>query len=159
MRILLLMCCLFLFNLSYSQIPIGKDVKKGKAELIAFMKTEGFTFFKESLEQAKKYNYETKKHDIPADKYYQILFKEEISISLYFNEYENIDAIYVRLNNNKNKENFLNAIDFKNTWEYKYSNEDITGTDLIYKKGENFAKIPLGGIIQVNFFTPEKWSL
>ena len=63
----------------FAQIPIRKDINQGKAALLETMKKNGFTLFKETKEE---------KHSR-----YVILFKEEVEVIIYFNQFENIFLI------------------------------------------------------------------
>ena len=149
----IVLCFLGVFTsqMSFAQIPIGKDLEKGKTEFIDFMKNNGFTFFKESKEHDFKYNKETGKHDIPTDEHFKILFKEEVKVTIYFNEYENIDEIYILPENQKNKDKILNVLKFED-WEFLYIRKDVFGVDKVYKVEDFYAMIPNNQIIQINFY-------
>lgn len=151
MKLILLLFGILSFQLSFAQIPVGKDLDKGKTELIDFMKKNGFTFFKESKEHNFKYNKETGKHDIPTQEHYKILFKEEVKITIYFNEYENINEVYIFPENKKNKDQILKILKF-DTWKFLYDRKDMLGIDKVYKVGDFYAMIPNTQIIQINFY-------
>lgn len=152
MKITLMILGLIFSNILFSQIPIGKDIEKGKTELITFMKSNGFTFLKETKAEAMKYNKETEKGDIHTGNfYYQILFKEEVEVKIYFNKYENINEVYIFPEKEQNKNKILQILKFKN-WEFLYDRKDIFGIDTIYKVGDFYAMIPNTQIIQINFY-------
>jgi hypothetical protein len=152
MRILLFLIGIFLTEAVFAQIPIGKDIEKGKSEFIAFMKTNEFTFYKETKEEVMKYNKETEKGDKPTGKfYYTILFKEEVEVKMYFNQYGNINEIYIFPEKEQNKKKILNILKLED-WEFLYDRKDMFGIDKIYKVGDFYAMIPSTQISQINFY-------
>lgn len=153
MKLILLIFGMLTIQLSIAQVPIGRDLEKGKTEFIDFMKNNGFTFFKESKEHNFKYNKETGKHDIPTEEHYKILFKEEVEVTIYFNQYENIDEIYIFPENKENKDKILKILKF-DTWEFLYDRKYkyLPGSGKIYKVADFFAYIPGTSTLQINFF-------
>lgn len=153
MRLILILTALFISHISFAQVPMGKDLEKGKTEFINFMKNNGFTFLKQQKVEAMKYNKETGKADIHTGNfYYKILFKEEVKILIYFNEYENINEINILPEKEMNKDKILKVLNFEN-WEFLYDKKGMVGIDKIYKVENYYAMIPLNTqIIQINFF-------
>ena len=133
----------------YCQIPIGKDVTKGKTEFKTFLTKNGFTFFKESKEQTYRYNKETGKHDIPSTEFYKILFKEEIEVNIFINQYENIEYLYILPENDNNRKKLLEIFSFKN-WELISESKDALGIDYYYKMDEFYALLTSNGHINFN---------
>jgi hypothetical protein len=88
---------------TYAQLPLGNDLVKGKVKLLNIMKDNGFNFIKEA-------NNET---------FYSLFFKEEVSILIQFNVYENIELLNFSTGNRKILEKIKKIIDF-NIWKYSY---------------------------------------
>ncbi len=141
-----------LTQIGFSQVPIGKDLEKGKNELIKLMKNKGFTFFKESKNEIFKYNKETKRGDLKTGKfYYSVLFKEEVEIKIYFNKFENINEVFIFPNRIENKRKILRMLEF-GKWEFLYERKSYTGIDKVYKNENYYCLIPNGQIMQINFY-------
>lgn len=81
---------------NFGQIPIAEDINIGKAKLLMTFKKNGFTFIKESKLRPYKTNPVTGKRDIPDDEFFEILFKEEITLDVFYNRFGNITNILIR---------------------------------------------------------------
>lgn len=151
MKLKLILMCLIFTEVSFSQIPIGKDILKGKTEFITYMQRNGFTLLSQKKEHTYSYNEKTGKHDIPAENMYLILFKEEVEVDLFYNKYSNINRVIINPENTQVLQNVLRALKFEN-WEYLYEKEDFFGITKYYKVKSYYAYIPDNkDILQIHF--------
>lgn len=124
MKTYLTIVLIYFFTLNINaQIPIGKDIKIGKTEIINLLKKNGYTYLKETKDQVKRYNELTGKYDIFVNNFYKVYFKEEISLNIFYNEYENITDVYVILGDMYDGKSHLNRekilkIFKSNEWEF-----------------------------------------
>jgi hypothetical protein len=100
----------------FCQLPIGKDMKEGKAQFKQFMKDKGYHFLSEG--QSYTMNLATKKMDVPAS--FDILFKEEIMASIENNMYDNIVRIDINTEDKSTFDTLIIKLGFEN-WKYLYS--------------------------------------
>lgn len=141
-----------LYHCFFSQIPIGKNIKVGKTELLNFMKEQGFTIIKDSKQEMKAYNNVTKQYDLSVGKiYYSLLFQEEVDIQIFYNKYLNISEIWVMTENEKNTNKLIEAWEF-NDWEFVKRKKDILGESKYYKKNNVYVVIFTGKEPQINIF-------
>ncbi len=128
---------LFLFLIVYSQISaqyvIGEDLTTGAVKIKQFMSKNKFTLFKEGKLILKDYNDETGKYDISVDRGSELKFKEEITIDLFKNEYDNIKSIGIYINSFQNWINLLPLLDFGNWIKISKDNNSTTYTYKKYK--------------------------
>ena len=111
----------------FAQIPIRKDINQGKAALLETMKKNGFTLFKETKEE---------KHSR-----YVILFKEEVEVIIYFNQFENITDVIIFPGSQEKKDKILRIFNF-DKWVYLYDKKDLLGNGQVYKVESFYARIP-----------------
>jgi hypothetical protein len=105
---------LFSFYCFSQEIPIGNDVKEGGKAMKSLMISNGFTFFKEKYVPIKS----------TGEKYYEQSYKEEITLTIWYNEYDNIECIWF---NSLDKTNYARVKKKYNSddWKYIYSGKTI----------------------------------
>ncbi|MCG8183086.1 hypothetical protein [Tenacibaculum piscium] len=116
---------IFLNQTTFSQLPLGKDLKKGKLEILRIMKANNFHYMKQST--GKNYSI--------------LLFKEEITISINSNMFENIESLNFSTGNKKIINKVEEIIEFDN-WEFAYYETSRFNNELltVYKINNYFAR-------------------
>jgi len=110
-KLFLTLLLILLSNVIIAQLPIKKELQKGITSVKKIMKNEGFHFVKETIDK----------------NYILLLYREEFSISIFSNEFENIESINISTGNEIILKKIETIIDF-NKWKYLYSEKDrITG--------------------------------
>lgn len=120
------------------QLPIGRNKNIGKSEVVSLFKANGFHYLKESVENLYSYNRETKKWDTPDGEYISILFKEEITVNIFYNKYQNITSIAIDFENIRNKNKILSFLKFSK-WKLIRVNEKYN--EYFYNCNNNFCMI------------------
>jgi hypothetical protein len=125
MKNFLIVVFLIYNQLSFAQLPIGKDLKKGKSELQKIMEANNFHY----LRQTNGKNYSV------------LFFKEEVTISIHSNTFENIESLNFSTGNNIILDKIKKIIEFSN-WEFAYneSNRFTSETSPVYKIKNYFAR-------------------
>ncbi len=141
-KYLVLFGLIFCFNL-FAQIPIGEDLNKGKTEIKNFLTSNGFNLIKESEQVSYLKNQSTGEFDIPKN-YWEQTYKEEMSIWITPNKYENIEEVYFFPENDKNRSKLLEILKF-NEWEFLYDQKDFNGIDKVYKYNNYYALLLSNG--------------
>ena len=116
-KLLLLVFFFLIFKSKlFAQFPIQKDIKVGVEEIKIFMRKNKFTFFKQEIYKAKKFNPISRKHDIEVVLGIVLLFKEEVSVYITKNGYDNITGINYSCEHRelfKKLKNVMNFIDWQ----------------------------------------------
>lgn len=165
-KLLLLPLILVQFSsILYSQVPIGMNINDGKSKLKAALNTHGYTFLKEVKTEFKKSNNdEYDFNDTPTDYSVTLLYKEELSALIFYNNFDNIESVWFSLSQNKSKslnnQQKLELFLKMGFWELigKGENEFISSKHIIYKYKNMKIIHPIyqiGDIFQYNFFTIE----
>lgn len=97
---------------SFCQLPMKQDSIIGTMKMRKLMADNGFTLYK-----ANEY---PKRNRI--EKTLNLLYKEEVTVDIYFNDYNNIESIAIRTGNDKVIGKLKEIVGF-NKWEYQ-SNEE-----------------------------------
>lgn len=114
------------------------------------MQKNGFHFLKE--QPLYGYNSKTDKWDLPLPNQINLLFKEEITISVEANEYENIKSILICADNVDYYNTLLKMCEFSE-WKFLYSKEGtVSGKDEFYRINNYYAMINNTHSIKQIFF-------
>ena len=137
-KIITLITFLLISIASIGQLPIGKNKNSGKKEFIALLKSNGYHYLNESVQHLYGYNKETKKWDVPSEEYIEILFKEEFTVNIYYNKYDNIRSIAIDFENEKNKKKLLSIFNY-NKW--KLIRENAKYKEMTFRVGDFYALV------------------
>jgi predicted small secreted protein len=136
---------LFLASLSTycnAQMPIGKDIKEANIIVKSLMAEGSFTLFKEKYLMTKRYNEVTGLHDLPGDKYIYQTYKEEISISLWYNQFDNVETIWFEPYSHEHLEKLKKVLHY-DEWLYIRTFETFVGKRKVYTwKGYTITLMP-----------------
>ncbi|RPD90366.1 hypothetical protein EGM88_15685 [Aureibaculum marinum] len=134
MKKLIFLIFLLSYQISHSQLPIGKDLNLGKKEIKSVLKKYGFNYLKEQS----------------GKNYWNLIYKEEFTVSIHSNLFENINSINIATGNDKIITKIKKIVNYQN-WQYDYTEKDrFSGKDLVvfkihdykaryfYKKGSDY---------------------
>ncbi len=111
-RFLIALLLIFSIQFSYCQLPMKQDSLIGAEKMQKLMTDNGFTFYK-----ANKYPKINS-----SGKALELLYKEEVTVSIYFNEYNNIRSIAIRTGNDSVIDKLKKIVGFAK-WQYQPENE------------------------------------
>lgn len=141
-RLLVLTAIFFMFSYTFAQYPIDKDIEVGKKEINNFLVKNGFTFYKEKEIDFPDTN------NTPTRQCIDLSYKQEITVSLYYNSYGNIKTISIVTFNHSIMSKVLKIYNFDN-WTYLTKDRDFFGSQSYYKYGSYYIKMPHGNIAQI----------
>ena len=155
MKNLLLILFFTSCNLFYAQIPIGEDVIKGKNELKLLMSKNGFTLIKDRKASFYTKNNVSGKFDIPITPHYEILFKQEVKIHIFYNEFDNISKISIYPKNFDQKKKIFKIL-HSSKWAVLQDRSSFMGVTNYFTYNGFLISSPAdekGRTIQIHFYS------
>tara|TARA_R110000851_G_C12979774_1_gene556233 strand:+ start:551 stop:1015 length:465 start_codon:yes stop_codon:yes gene_type:complete len=120
---------IFSIQLMYSQLPMKQDSVIGTKKMKSLMTNNGFTFYK-----ANEY---PKRNGIK--KTLNLLYKEEVEVDIYYNDFNNIESIAIRTGNDKIIDKIKKIVGF-DKWTYAYTEEKNFEKNDVYKLNDYYCQ-------------------